>query len=87
MVHGTYPGVRPAATGADWRNIMVSEYHGALYPWVRQIKRWRKQGLSWTSIGRLLEALGVEMTRKEKQWAIYNLGCRAQQVHKQITKK
>lgn len=32
---------------------------GKLQPWKRQVRRWRRAGLSWPSIGRLLYALGI----------------------------
>jgi hypothetical protein len=48
------------------------EYHGEFRPWKRQITRWRKAGLSWTSVGRLLLALGcwTKVTGNEAEEAL-----------------
>jgi hypothetical protein len=51
--------LHPAGPAPRWRILMATKYHGKMRRWMPAIKRWRKAGLSWTSVGRLLEAFGV----------------------------
>jgi hypothetical protein len=71
------PVPRPPA-----RNLQPP-YYGKLRRWMPAIKRWRKAGLSWPSIGRLLQRLGVP-TRTDRDKAVNALWHLALHAHKRM---